>query len=263
MKLHEPDKLIEAYGDWLVQNQYSKKLVRQYVSVVRKLLSHELEIDSLDTDIKIRAFRAFVKFAFERRYIPEHVAKYWLLTIKKEQNQSEGRRRLEFYSIDELVRLLRKSKKDERLYYLVRLSIESGLRRSELVLAVKMMMRRRVKKFDEFVLVELNKDNRTKKAFVCLCSSETAKFFMNSSAKVTVYVLENYAKRARISWQKLRRSHAIFLAQLHVPESVIDFLQGRTARSVLAKHYLNLLALALKEYPRFLQFLEREIYSKL
>jgi intergrase/recombinase len=39
--------------------------------------------------------------------------------------------------------------------------------------------------------------------------------------------------------------------QLNIPESVADFIMGRTAKSVGARHYMNLKREAIQIYPRY------------
>ena len=39
--------------------------------------------------------------------------------------------------------------------------------------------------------------------------------------------------------------------QLNIPESVADFIEGRTAKSVGARHYMNLKRKAIQFYPRY------------
>jgi intergrase/recombinase len=49
------------------------------------------------------------------------------------------------------------------------------------------------------------------------------------------------------------------MASLGIPAEVIDFIQGRTPRSVLTKHYLNLYTLALQHYPKYMEALKQII----
>lgn len=44
------------------------------------------------------------------------------------------------------------------------------------------------------------------------------------------------------------------MIELEVPESVADFIQGRVARKVGAKHYMALALQASKFYPRYLEY---------
>jgi intergrase/recombinase len=44
--------------------------------------------------------------------------------------------------------------------------------------------------------------------------------------------------------------------ELEVPESIADFIQGRVARIVGAKHYMALARQASKFYPRYLEYIE-------
>ena len=46
------------------------------------------------------------------------------------------------------------------------------------------------------------------------------------------------------------------MIELEVPESVADFIQGRVARKIGARHYMSLARQACKFYPRYAEYLE-------
>jgi len=55
----------------------------------------------------------------------------------------------------------------------------------------------------------------------------------------------------------VRKFFATKAYELGIPAEVIDFIQGRTPRSILARHYLNLLPKAVEEYRRYAGWLEK------
>jgi len=45
--------------------------------------------------------------------------------------------------------------------------------------------------------------------------------------------------------------------ELNIPESVADFIQGRTPKSIGAKHYMKLKRKAIQFYPRYAEYLAK------
>ncbi|MHA1632619.1 MAG: integrase [Candidatus Freyarchaeota archaeon] len=60
----------------------------------------------------------------------------------------------------------------------------------------------------------------------------------------------------------VRKFVATKMYELDIPAEVIDFIQGRTPRSVLTQHYLNLLLKATREYSKYADWL-RNFLAKL
>ncbi|AMM54183.1 integrase [Pyrococcus kukulkanii] len=221
------------------------------------------ELREFKSKNQAKALRVFVRFLAERNLLLPEETEFWLSTVKV-PSQSEGGGLVEFYTPEELTRLLRKfRRRDERLYYLIRLGIESGLRRSELALAVSMLHKKKYQTEGEVSWVVLQKDNKTKRAFYCFCLKETADYFIRSKPYVSTVVLEKYSREHGIKWHKLRKTQATYLARLGVSPEVIDYVQGRTARSILARHYLNLFTLSLETMKEYLSWLKGEVYSHL
>jgi len=49
--------------------------------------------------------------------------------------------------------------------------------------------------------------------------------------------------------------------KLNIPESVADFIEGRTPKSVGARHYMKLKRKAIQFYPRYAEYL-KELRAK-
>jgi len=75
-------------------------------------------------------------------------------------------------------------------------------------------------------------------------------------------------RRDRVNWEThgphrgvpvkpkyVRKFVATKMFELDIPAEVIDFIQGRTPRSILAQHYLNLLPKAVREYAKYAEWL--------
>ncbi|BBC20951.1 integrase [Aeropyrum globular virus 1] len=66
----------------------------------------------------------------------------------------------------------------------------------------------------------------------------------------------SYAEKYRLTPPKyIRKFVATKMAELGVPFEVIDFIQGRTPRSVLLQHYAQLLGVADREYAKYARWL--------
>lgn len=66
---------------------------------------------------------------------------------------------------------------------------------------------------------------------------------------------EKSGARGIIQLKYLRKFAFDKMVELEIPESVADFIQGRTPIKVCAKHYMNLLKQAVTYYPRYAAYL--------
>lgn len=64
-------------------------------------------------------------------------------------------------------------------------------------------------------------------------------------------------KRHVVDCKYLRKFAFDTMIDLGIPESVADFIQGRTPKTVGARHYMILLRKAKKFYPRYAKYLEK------
>jgi intergrase/recombinase len=69
----------------------------------------------------------------------------------------------------------------------------------------------------------------------------------------------SYFKRRGITPKHLRKWNATKLLRLRVPESIVDFIQGRTSGSVLTQHYLAKLNLAITFYTEAVDELVKSV----
>ena len=76
-----------------------------------------------------------------------------------------------------------------------------------------------------------------------------------------------YTYRARdyglLPAKYLRKFFATRMFELGAPAEVIDFIQGRTPRSVLAQHYLQLLPKSVEWYRRYVEWLDGLVSAEL
>ena len=75
---------------------------------------------------------------------------------------------------------------------------------------------------------------------------------------ITDKEVSEYARRNKLLAPKyIRKFVSTALASLEVPESVIDFIQGRVPSKILARHYLGLVSLADRYYHRYAKYLRK------
>ncbi len=86
----------------------------------------------------------------------------------------------------------------------------------------------------------------TKKAFWAYMPADFAKELKRMD--ITYYMAQTRINYKRVSSSTIRKWFSNFMAQNKVPMEVIDFIQGRSPRSVLERHYLNMTVLADEAY---------------
>jgi len=59
-----------------------------------------------------------------------------------------------------------------------------------------------------------------------------------------------------VTWKYLRKFafDVMTSEELNIPESVADFIQGRTPKSIGARHYMKLKRKAIQFYPRYAEY---------
>jgi len=126
-----------------------------------------------------------------------------------------------------------------------KLLLESGIRLREAVKVLNEYDEKNNVKEDGFYVYTLNWTRGPKKVFYVFHISSIAK------TDITYNYAKNLLHEKGIAPKYVRKFVTTKLAELGVSAEVIDFMQGRTPSSILGKHYLNLLALAKKDYRRY------------
>ncbi len=131
-----------------------------------------------------------------------------------------------------------------------KLLLESGARLTEVVSVLNNYDSSRDKQQNGFHVYELAAFRKSKKAFYL--------FHITNIERIT-WREDWVSKQARmlglVRPKHVRKFVSTKMASLGIPAEVIDFIQGRTPRSVLARHYLNLYALALQHYQKYAEWL--------
>lgn len=137
------------------------------------------------------------------------------------------------------------------LCLIYRVLIESGGRLKAVMTALNNYDMSKDKEVNGFYVYELGKMTKSKKTFYIFHTTplkhvgigyNTVRKVMNNSSGI-------------IPAKYVRKFVSTRMASLGIPSEVIDFIQGRTPKSILSRHYLNLYALALQQYPKYVEWL--------
>ena len=154
--------------------------------------------------------------------------------------------------VDSLVKLEDSPKKYKVIYNLL---LDSGLRLVESVTLINNF--KGAEEINGFFRCELGDFRGTKRAYYGHFSESTYELISELDQKLKVNSSSHYFyKLGFIGPKYLRKFSFDKMIELEVPESIADFIQGRVARRVGAKHYMALARQASKYYPRYLGYIE-------
>ena len=154
-------------------------------------------------------------------------------------------------SVDEVREVL--NHEDERIRLLYRLLLESGIRLKEALHVLNDYDPSLDQREDGFYVYTVNLVRKSKRSFYAFHVTPLRK----------VYITEHIVEHADlpVKPKMVRKFVATKMLELGIPSEVVDFLQGRTPASVLAKHYLDLFTLAKKYYPTYVSYLLKTFYN--
>ena len=138
------------------------------------------------------------------------------------------------------------------------LTLDSGLRLEEACKFVNNFNEAQAEKFDGFYVAPLGYFRRSKLAYFAFFTDATFRLIAQLKKKVDPQLAANYRrKRPRVAAFKYLRKFAndtMTSEVLNIPESVADFIQGRTPKSIGARHYMKLKRKAIQFYPRYAKY---------
>jgi len=148
----------------------------------------------------------------------------------------------------------------EKYRAVYRLLLESGLRLRE---AVKLTnefsyFHEKLENHERFVCVPLFWFRASKKSFYAYFLRETVDLIRNNGETLySTNASHVYRRHGLVPAKYLRKFVFDKMIGLGIPESIADFIQGRTPKTVGARHYANLKRLADKFYPRYVKYLKK------
>ncbi len=141
----------------------------------------------------------------------------------------------------------------EWLCLVYRLLVESGARLTEVMMVLNDYDKSRDKQYDGFRVYELSAFRKSKKAFYLYHVTpiepvEWREDWISKQARLYGLVRPKY----------IRKFVSTTMTSLGIPAEIIDFIQGRTPRTILSRHYLNLYALANNHYKKYVEWLKQK-----
>ncbi len=139
----------------------------------------------------------------------------------------------------------------EELCLIYHLLVESGARLKEVVKVLNDFNPKKLRDHNGFYTYELGYYRGSKRSFYLFSVTRPRPY------KCSENWVSNWAsKRGLVAAKYIRKFVSTKLAQVGVPAEIIDFIQGRTPRKILVQHYLNLYALAMQYYPKYVSYLK-------
>jgi len=223
------DELVVKFYNWCLQRN-SERTCKDRANYLKKPLDP-------DNNHSVKAYRLFYRFLG--------------IEPPRELKVKQSGIDLKVPSDTEIIESIRKAcSYNAKLCLVYRILIESGARLEEVLDMLRNYDIARNKHHNGFLVYELNRQSGTKKSFY---------IFHVTPAKPVNTNKDWVGKKARelgiVRAKYIRKWVATKLASLGFDSSIIDFIQGRTPRSILSKHYLNLYALATKEYKKYVEWL--------
>jgi intergrase/recombinase len=138
------------------------------------------------------------------------------------------------------------------------LVVDSGLRLVEAVRLINGFDELKVERFDGFVVVPLGYFRRSKLAYFGFMTDATFRLVERVKETIDWESAVTYVRKhtSVVAFKYLRKfaNDTMTSEELNIPESTADFIQGRTAKSVGARHYMQLKRKAVQFYPRYAKY---------
>jgi len=162
--------------------------------------------------------------------------------------------------IVEALKRIRDANANPRYFALYNLLLDSGLRVTEAIMLFNSLISHSIQleRQSGYAIAPLGYFRGTKLAYYGFITDYTLELIAHCT-KPTSYkkIVGTASKRFKVvSYKYLRKFvfDTMTSEQLNIPESVADFIEGRTAKSVGARHYMLLKRKAVQFYPRYAEF---------
>ena len=142
---------------------------------------------------------------------------------------------------------------------LYNLLLDSGLRLIECIELINSFNPRDSERLDGFYRSIIGEFRGNKQAYYAYYSEQTFKRISNFKGSAEELLTRNasgyYYKHGYIAPKYLRKFAFDNMVRLEIPESIADFLEGRVAKRIGAKHYMALRRQADKFYKRYSDYI--------
>jgi len=208
----------------------------------------------------IRAVRNLLNF-YEAQGFAE---KAWLDLLRKNIPRDEVGFDINVPAEEQIVDSLKQLSSDaghEVYFAIYNLILDSGIRVIEAVRLVEDLDHVQIEKANGFYVATLGMMRKVKLAYYAFFTEYTMELLRKLPWTIgyeAARKLKAKAGKNLISYKYLRKfaNDVMTDEKLNIPESVADFIQGRTPKSVGARHYMRLHRKAIKFYPRYASYLE-------
>jgi intergrase/recombinase len=148
-----------------------------------------------------------------------------------------------------------------------RVILDSGLREAHVLHMIRTFNLDRLENLDEFSRYTLGLERGTKRGFYAYMRKETAEMVKELVEKGDIPCrnsVKSFLNRHRelVKPKYIRKFSYNKMVMVGIPETVADFINGRSPRTVGGRHYMFLKTQADKYYPRYVNYL-KELEEKI
>ncbi|NJE84359.1 integrase [Thermococcus sp. CX2] len=255
----------KAFREWLSLKIGRERTVKDYYNALETMFkkynvsfdkkSIKKTIDALENKKRyVYGLKNFLKFLAEREIINEDFSKMLQEAAKAKRS---GVR--EEYLADNEIREAWKhvQQRREEAQLLFKLMVFSGIRLAQLIRLLETFepskLQFPLEGIARYPLKELSRGK--KKGFWAYMPAELANELKRIRTKETT--AWKWVRYGRVSASTIRKWHYTFLIRQGVPADIADFIQGREAETIGARHYLNKTLLADEWYSAVVDELKK------
>ena len=189
----------------------------------------------------------------------------WIEALKEAIPKREIGVDLKIPSEDDIVRSLQIVEKVDLLKHRVafNLALDSGLRLTETVKLIDDFKADTVEKAEGFYVACAGMFRKSKVAYYGFFTEHTMRLLKQLSEEEKKCLTDKNAGKyvqklpGVVRCKYLRKFAFDKMIELGVPESVADFIEGRTPKTIGAKHYMILLRQAKQYYPKYAEYIKQ------
>ena len=146
--------------------------------------------------------------------------------------------------------------KGTKVELLFKLLLESGIRLTEAVKLINEYDPKNETIESSYYIYTMNWSRGSKRVFYVFHVTPLQKL------QITYNYAEKLFHELKIDPKYIRKFVATKCLELNIPSEVVDFIEGRTPTQILTKHYLDLLTLTKKYYPKYAEWLHAAAYGE-
>jgi len=165
-------------------------------------------------------------------------------------------------SEEDIIRSLQAMARGDIRYRLAyEVALDSGLRLIEACNLINNYHQIKTEPYADFAVMPLGLFRHTKVAYFGFITTYTQDLLARFSGTVDWALATNYVRKREdvVAYKYLRKfaNDTMTSEALNIPESTADFIQGRTPKSIAAKHYMQLKRKAIQFYPRYEKYIKQ------